>query len=76
MRIEEAFGRVVRKNRIRLNLTQEELGFKSGLDRSAIGLLERGERKSLIDTIFLVAEGLMMKPSQLMRETEAEMEIL
>jgi transcriptional regulator with XRE-family HTH domain len=74
MRIEEAFGRVLRKNRVRLDLTQEKLAFISGLDRTAIGLLERGERKALIDTIFMIAEGLKMKPSQLIQETEIEMD--
>ena len=42
--IEEIFARNLRKFRERVNLSQEELAAKCGLDRTYIGTLERKEK--------------------------------
>jgi transcriptional regulator with XRE-family HTH domain len=38
------FGACVREHRERLQISQEELGSRSGLDRSYVGGVERGTR--------------------------------
>jgi transcriptional regulator with XRE-family HTH domain len=45
------FGKRLRVCRGRLGISQEELGFRASLDRSEIGLLERGLREPRLGTI-------------------------
>ena len=52
------FGEAVRKARTSVGLTQEELADRSGLDRSYIGGVERGERNPTLTVIEKIAEGL------------------
>ncbi|MCZ2259415.1 helix-turn-helix domain-containing protein [Sporosarcina sp. G11-34] len=51
-------------------ISQEELAFKSGLDRTYISLLERGKRKPTINTIFAISIPLNERPSKLIKEVE------
>ena len=51
------FGRNLRRARRAADISQEELGFASGLHRTEIGLLERGERLPRLDTALRVAAG-------------------
>ncbi|AGH51399.1 hypothetical protein G432_18405 [Sphingomonas sp. MM-1] len=53
-----AFGEAVRAKRIAAELTQEELADRSGLDRSYIGGVERGERNPTLNVIERIALGL------------------
>ncbi|HEU4906145.1 MAG TPA: helix-turn-helix transcriptional regulator [Solirubrobacterales bacterium] len=55
------FGHNLRRLRKRAGISQEELGFRSGLHRTEVGLLERGERVPRIDTMIKVATGLGVK---------------
>lgn len=51
---QRAFGSRVREHRQAAGFSQEELGLRSGLDRSFVGQVERGERNlSLINIIRL-----------------------
>lgn len=52
------FGQNLRRCRKRAGVSQEELGFRAGLHRTEIGLLERGARVPRIDTIVKIAAGL------------------
>jgi len=52
------FGQNLRRVRKRVGISQEELGFRSGLHRTEVGLLERGERVPRIDTLLKLATGL------------------
>ena len=51
----EAFGRVLKKLREEKRVTQEQLGFDSGLTRAYISLLERGHNSPTLDTIYAIA---------------------
>jgi transcriptional regulator with XRE-family HTH domain len=51
-----AFGRALRNLRKTANLTQEQLGFEAGLDRTYISVLERGERSPTLDTIVSICD--------------------
>ena len=46
-----AFGRAVRDLRQRDGLSQEELGFRSGLHRTYVGGVERGERNLTLRSV-------------------------
>ena len=70
MKIEEAFGKVLRENRLEKKFSQEELAHICGLDRTYISLMERGKRKPTINTIFALANGLKVLPSSLVLATE------
>ena len=61
MRIEEVLKKIginVKKARLKMGLTQEELGDKSGLDSRHIGFIERGEINSTVKTLNKIAQGL------------------
>ncbi len=49
------FGRNLARCRKRAGLSQEELGSRAGLHRTAIGLSERGARTPKVDTIVRLA---------------------
>lgn len=52
------FGGKVRKERGRLNLSQEQLAFKTGLDRTYISGIERGRRNPSLKNIGKIADAL------------------
>ena len=51
-------GQRIRTLRIEADLTQEELAFRAGLDRSYVGGVERGERNISLLNLNLIAEAL------------------
>lgn len=68
-------GKVIRKLRKRLdNVSQERLGFRANLNRNFIGEIERDEATPTLDTVYKIAKGLRMKPSELMREIEESLD--
>lgn len=66
MTINKKFGKRVREVRINLGLSQEELGFKSGLHRTYISDIERGVKNPTIVTIDTLAKALGMSISELL----------
>ena len=70
MEIAEAFGIVLRRNREKIGLSQEELALNCGLDRTFISLLERGLRQPSLATVFNVADQLDLSGSELVRQVE------
>ncbi|MDA1841635.1 helix-turn-helix transcriptional regulator [Bacillus cereus] len=70
MKIEQAFGIVLQKERIKQNISQETLAFNSELDRTYISLLERGKRKPTINTLFSITRALKIQPHEIILEVE------
>jgi transcriptional regulator with XRE-family HTH domain len=64
--IRKRIGRNLRKERDRVGMTQARLAELAGLHRTAIGLLEKGERTPRIDTIFRLAGALGVLPAALL----------
>ena len=68
----KAFGRALKKIRLKKKLTQEDLSLEAQLARVYISELEYGKKIPSIETIFKLAKGLNMKCSRLMDLTEQE----
>ena len=64
------FGRAIRDFRRGRGISQEQLGFDSGLHRTYIGGIERGERNPSLQNILRIAEALGVSPSELMAAAE------
>jgi len=57
------FGNKVRKERTKLELSQEELAAKAGVHRTYIGMIERAEKNITLENIEKVAKALGLKLS-------------
>jgi transcriptional regulator with XRE-family HTH domain len=68
----KAFGRALKKIRLKKKLTQEDLSLDAQLARVYISELEYGKKIPSIETIFKLAKGLNIKCSKLMDLTEQE----
>lgn len=68
MKIEAAFGAVLKKYRKKSALSQEQLAFNSNLDRTYISLLERGLRRPTLTTVFIISKALNVKPYDIVKE--------
>ncbi len=60
------FGLRLRELRKRINLSQENLALVSGIARSYLGDIERGNRNLALLNIHRLAEALKVKPSELL----------
>jgi len=65
-RLRQTFAARVREERKLQGLSQEALAEKSGLHRTYIGSVERGERNVSIDNIERIAKALDVKPADLL----------
>ncbi|MEI8366446.1 MAG: helix-turn-helix transcriptional regulator [Parachlamydiaceae bacterium] len=70
-RIRLGFGERVRKMRQKLDVSQEELAFRSGLHRTYVGSVERGERNLSLENIFVFAKALKCDPKDLLFDIPA-----
>ncbi len=69
----EAFGIVVRNERIRKGLTQEKLAELANLHHNFVSMVERGKSAPALDTIEAIASALGRRPSQLLRAAERQL---
>lgn len=66
MNVAEQFGKNLHRARRELDISQEELGFRASLNRTQIGILERGERVPRIDTLLKLATALEVSADRLL----------
>jgi transcriptional regulator with XRE-family HTH domain len=69
-KLDGAFGKTLKSNRHSSNLSQEQLGLKSGLSRPYISELEMGKKDPSLFTIFKLADALKVNPSFFINEVE------
>lgn len=62
------FGHAVRRHRLALELSQEELAHLCDLDRTYVGGVERGERNISLINIWKIATALKIPVHILLRE--------
>jgi transcriptional regulator with XRE-family HTH domain len=67
---DETFGHVLRELRVRRHLSQEALSFACGRHRTYVSLLERGQSSPSLRTIWLLADALDVRPSEMLRRVE------
>ena len=70
MEISNAFGKALRDQRLKMGLTQEQLGLEADLRRTFVSLLELGQQQPTITTIFKLASALTISPSELISNVE------
>jgi transcriptional regulator with XRE-family HTH domain len=68
------FGKILRQIRVQSGFTQETLGMESGIDRSYISLIERGESSPTLDTILQLCTALDISFAYLAAKFETEMQ--
>ena len=69
MKPEEAFGQILKAVRSSRGLSQEQLAFKSELDRTFISMLERGQRQPSLTSILCISASLGIPADELIRKT-------
>lgn len=69
-----AFGKVLRKLRREMGLSQEELGFAAGLQRNFVSQLELGSKQPTITTMLKLAKPLGLRFSEMARLVEEYLE--
>ena len=62
---EEIFGKVLQEERKAKSISQEKLAKLTGLDRTAISLIENGKRSPTFTTILKICSALEIEPSEL-----------
>ena len=67
--VARAFGKVLVSCRRTAKISQEELAFRAGLDRTYPSLLERGLRQPTIGKFMAIGYALKIDPSTLMMMT-------
>jgi transcriptional regulator with XRE-family HTH domain len=65
---EEMLGRAVRECRKLRGWSQDELGHQTGLHRTYIGVVERGEKSISLRSLLIVAHSFGMKASELLSQ--------
>jgi transcriptional regulator with XRE-family HTH domain len=66
----EKFGENVRKKRVALKMSQQELGNVADLHRTYIGMIERAEKNITLLNIEKIAEALNVKIAQLLEDND------
>lgn len=66
MTLAERFGLNLSQARLETGLSQEEVGVRASLHRTAVGQLERGERTARVDTLIKLAGALGIDPAVLL----------
>lgn len=64
--IMKSFGLKVKEKRAKLDISQEELAFRSGLHRTYISDIERGSRNVSLINIKKISQALKVKSSELL----------
>ena len=69
------FGKLVKERRLALNLSQEELGTLSELDRTYISGIERGLRNLSLTAIVNISTSLRMTSAELIQGLEIKAQL-
>jgi transcriptional regulator with XRE-family HTH domain len=67
----KALGQALREIRTSHKISQEQLAFDSGFDRTYISLVERGVRSPTIRSLVKLADVLKVRPSEIVARMEA-----
>lgn len=65
-----AFGEVIRAERVKQSIAQDQFALFANIDRSYYGKLERGERQPSLTLILRIAVGLGIPASKILERVE------
>ena len=68
-KLAKSFGVALKETRKRRGLSLLALSVASGVDKSYIWRLEKGEKNVSLQTVFLLAEALGLQPAELVKLT-------
>ena len=60
------FGTLVRQQRHLAGISQDDLALRTGIDRSYVGRIERGEVNVTLEKVYKLAKGLSCNPRDLL----------
>ena len=64
--IKKSFGEQVRRLRKQKGLSQERLALSAGIERSYMGLIERGKGNPTLEKVGAIAKALQVSPQELL----------
>lgn len=70
MSIGKIFGGILKRERTKAGVSQEELAHQAGVDRTYISRLERGTRQPTLETLIGLGRALKISAGDLVREAE------
>ena len=62
----KSFGILFKRKRNEVSLSQDEVALRSGIDRSYVGRIERGEVNISLEKVYLLAEVIGCSPKDLL----------
>jgi transcriptional regulator with XRE-family HTH domain len=68
--VSNVFGDVLRRYRVERDISQEELAYLAGVDRTFVSRLERGLRQPTMTTLIGIGLALGVSAADMVRETE------
>ena len=69
--VARAFGAVVREQRLKKEIAQDQFALLAGVDRSYFGKLERGERQPSLAIMLRIAGALGISAASIVKSVEA-----
>lgn len=69
-----AVGRVIRRIRLRRGLSQEVVSGLAGIARTHLTMIENGSKQANLETVWKIALALDLRPSELIRQVEEEIQ--
>jgi len=76
LELKEAISIVIKQERKKNGMSQEELAHLCNIDRTYISLLERKKRNPTLDVIFRISYSFHIKPSTFVKMLEDTMHLL
>jgi ribosome-binding protein aMBF1 (putative translation factor) len=70
--VARSFGEKLRAARVKARLSQEELAYRGGVNRTLVGQLELGRHSPRLDTVIKLAGALGIEPCQLIADVRWE----
>ncbi len=68
----KAIGQVIRNIRTKKGLSQEVISGLAGIARTHLSMIESGTKQANLKTVWSIAQALNMRPSELIRMIEEE----
>lgn len=72
LELERIFGDILRKRRSEIGISQEELAFLAGVDRTFVSRIERGIRQPSLRTLIGLGQALKISAADLVLEAETQ----